>query len=92
MSGRLTRQRRDIEKLVTFQPMVGTIDQKNVVYLARGANYVGSAPDVNEAEKIEWIPLSDVQGYIQEGSIVGAGSVSGLLSVLLLKAQGRLRG
>ncbi|MEU4244884.1 NUDIX hydrolase [Actinoplanes sp. NPDC026619] len=81
---------RNIEELVTFQPMVGTVDQENVVFLARGADHTGSAPDINEAERIGWIPLADVQGLMESGSIVGAGSISGLLAVLLLKATGKL--
>lgn len=81
---------RAIEPLVTFQPMVGTIDQTNIVYLARGADHVGTAPDINEAERVEWIPLEDIERLIHSGEIIGAGSVSGLLAVLLVKARGKL--
>jgi 8-oxo-dGTP pyrophosphatase MutT (NUDIX family) len=81
---------RAIERLVQFQPMVGTIDQENVIYIARGADYTGAAPDANEAERVEWIPLTQIQQLMSDGEIIGAGSVSGLLSVLLLKAEGRL--
>jgi 8-oxo-dGTP pyrophosphatase MutT (NUDIX family) len=81
---------RSMQQLVAFQPMVGTIDQPNVVFLARGADYAGTAPDINEAERIGWIPLSEVQEHIESGAIVGAGSVSGLFAVLLLKATGKL--
>jgi 8-oxo-dGTP pyrophosphatase MutT (NUDIX family) len=81
---------RSMQELINFQPMVGTIDQENVVYLARGADYTGSAPDINEAERIGWIPLAEIPQHIDDGTIVGAGSVSGLLSVLLLKATGKL--
>jgi 8-oxo-dGTP pyrophosphatase MutT (NUDIX family) len=80
---------RTMEKLVTFQPMVGTIDQENVIYLARGADPTGAAPDINEAERVAWIPLSEIQEHMTNGTIVGAGSVSGLLAVLLLKASGK---
>ncbi|GAA1646708.1 NUDIX hydrolase [Catellatospora bangladeshensis] len=81
---------RTLEPLVTFQPMVGTIDQTNLVYLGRGADHIGTAPDVNEAERVEWIPLDDIERRIRLGEIVGAGSVAGLLAVLLLRAQGKL--
>lgn len=81
---------RSLEKLVVFQPMVGTIDQENVVYLARGADFTGAAPDVNEAERVGWIPMAEVQRHIDDGTIIGAGSVSGLLAVLLRKASGKL--
>src|SRR4051794_25835043 len=81
---------RSIEKLISFQPMVGTIDQENIVYLARGADFTGAAPDVNEAERLGWIPLDEIQQHIDNGTIVGAGSVSGLLALLLRKATGKL--
>lgn len=81
---------RSLEPLVTFQPMVGTVDQTNLVYLGRGADHIGTAPDINEAERVEWIPLDDVERRMRLGEIVGAGSVSGLLAVLLLRAQGKL--
>jgi 8-oxo-dGTP pyrophosphatase MutT (NUDIX family) len=81
---------RTMEPLLTFQPMVGTIEQTNTVYLSRGADNTGSAPDINEAAQVGWIPLAEVQQRIADGGIVGAGSVSGLLSVLLAKAAGQL--
>jgi 8-oxo-dGTP pyrophosphatase MutT (NUDIX family) len=81
---------RSIEPLITFQPMVGTIDQPNIVYLARGADPTGAAPDINETERLGWVPLSEVHERIAAGEIVGAGSVAGLLSVLLARADGRI--
>lgn len=79
---------RSVEKLFTLQPMVGTVDQPNMVYLGRGADHTGTAPDVNEAARVAWIPLSEVRQRIDNGEIVGAGSVSALLAVLLAKATG----
>ena len=79
-----------MEALVKFQPMVGTIDQPNIVYLARGAEPTGAAPDINETDAVDWIPLGEVRDRIDAGQIVGAGSVSGLLAVLLRKAEGTL--
>ncbi len=81
---------RAMESLVQLQPMVGTIDQLNIVYLARGADYAGTEPDINEAETIEWIPLGSIKALIDSGQIVGAGSISGLLALLLLDATGEL--
>jgi 8-oxo-dGTP pyrophosphatase MutT (NUDIX family) len=81
---------RRMETLLSFQPMVGTVDQPNIVYLGRGADFTGSAPDVNEAERIGWIPLNEIQQRINEGEIVGAGSIAGLLAVLLAQATGKL--
>jgi 8-oxo-dGTP pyrophosphatase MutT (NUDIX family) len=83
---------RALEALVTFQPMIGTVDQTNIVYLSRGADHIGTAPDINEAERVEWIALQDIERLIREGEIVGAGSVAGLLALLLLGARAKLPG
>jgi 8-oxo-dGTP pyrophosphatase MutT (NUDIX family) len=81
---------RTMEPLFTFQPMVGTIDQPNLVYLAHGAEDTGAQPDINEAERIGWIPLIEVRDRIAAGEIVGAGSITGLYAVLLAQASGEL--
>ena len=78
---------RSVEHLLSFQPMVGTADSENLVFLARGADDTGTAPDINEASRVAWIPLDDALGYIQTGEIVGSASVVGLLKVKLLREQ-----
>jgi 8-oxo-dGDP phosphatase len=62
--------------------MVSTIDSENVIFLAREAEYVGEAQDVNEAERIAWIELDDVMPMIERGAIVGSSSVVALVAVL----------
>jgi 8-oxo-dGTP pyrophosphatase MutT (NUDIX family) len=81
---------RSMEPLITFQPAVGTIDQPNMVFLARGADHTGQAPDINETAKVGWVPLDQAHDEIVKGTIVGAGSVTGVLAVLLAKANGQL--
>ncbi|HEY3003827.1 MAG TPA: NUDIX domain-containing protein [Kribbellaceae bacterium] len=71
-----------LERLLSFQPMVSTIDSENVIFLAREAEYVGEAQDVNEAERIAWIELDDVMPMIERGAIVGSSSVVALVAVL----------
>jgi 8-oxo-dGTP pyrophosphatase MutT (NUDIX family) len=68
--------------LVTCQPIVGSADAANLLFVSRGAEYVGHPPDINEAERIEWIPLSSVRDLIAKGEIVGSSSIIGLLMVL----------
>jgi 8-oxo-dGTP pyrophosphatase MutT (NUDIX family) len=79
---------RNMRELVSFQPAVGTIDQQNLVFLARGADPTGQAPDINETAKVGWVPLSEAYGRIVAGEIVGAGSVAGVLATLLAKSNG----
>jgi 8-oxo-dGTP pyrophosphatase MutT (NUDIX family) len=80
---------RTMTPLLTYQPMVGTIDQPNRLFLARGADHFGAVPDVNEAARVDWIPLHHAKQLIADGKIIGAGSITGLLAVLLDHAQGR---
>ncbi|MGH3646296.1 MAG: NUDIX hydrolase [Micromonosporaceae bacterium] len=65
--------------LMSIQPMVGTADAENLIYVAEGAEHVGDPPDVNEAERIEWIPLDRLHDLIRSGEIVGAATVAGVL-------------
>ena len=82
---------RSIEPLVSFQPMVGTADAENLLFLAMGAEYVGTPADINEAERIGWIPLDDVLDLVARGEIVGAASIVGVLDVLVRRQRGELK-
>jgi hypothetical protein len=62
-----------------------------MLFLARGADYVGVPEDINEAERIGWIPLDKVLEYITRGEIVGAASVVGVLDVLARRQRGELK-
>jgi 8-oxo-dGTP pyrophosphatase MutT (NUDIX family) len=81
---------RSVEPLVSFQPMVGTADAENLLFLSHGADYTGAPADVNEAERVGWVPLADALGMIERGEIVGSGTVIGLLSVLALRRRGEV--
>ena len=72
----------DVEPLGSLQPMVGSADAENLLYVARRSEYVGAPTDINEAERVAWIPLDSVRERIAMGEIVGAASQVGLLHVL----------
>jgi 8-oxo-dGTP pyrophosphatase MutT (NUDIX family) len=76
---------RQIEHVLTFQPMIGNADFPQDVYLARGADKVGE-PEIDEAERVQWVPLVDTPQMIARGQIVGAATVIGLQHALLLAA------
>jgi 8-oxo-dGTP pyrophosphatase MutT (NUDIX family) len=83
------RPRTPLKPLIDFQPMVGTIDSENLVYLAEGAEYRGDPEDINEAARVAWIPLETVRERIAAGEIVGSGTIIGLQAVLLDRHTGR---
>jgi 8-oxo-dGTP pyrophosphatase MutT (NUDIX family) len=74
---------RRIEYLLTFQPMAGTADSAFELYLARGADRVGT-PDPNETEAVSWIPLAEIPRLIATGEINGAATIIGIQQVLLM--------
>ncbi|MER7454696.1 NUDIX hydrolase [Nocardia beijingensis] len=75
-----------MEHLVTYQPAIGTLDQPQEIYLARGACLTDTQPDINEAEEIRWIALEEAERMIGRGEIVGAATVVAVYRALSLPA------
>ncbi|ADB30722.1 NUDIX hydrolase [Kribbella flavida DSM 17836] len=73
---------RDLRPLVALQPNVGMADAENLTFVALGADHVGPPSDVNEAERVAWIPLDSVKDRMAKGEIVGAASQVALLHIL----------
>jgi 8-oxo-dGTP pyrophosphatase MutT (NUDIX family) len=76
---------RSVRPLTAFQPITGTADFENLIFLAEGAEDTGKAADINEAARVEWIPLPSVRGLIANGKIIGAAAQIGLLHVLAFR-------
>lgn len=74
-----------VKLLATFQPLAGTADFENFVYLAEALEDTGGRPDINEAERVEWIPLASALERMVKGEIIGAGAQLGLLHVARLR-------
>ena len=81
---------RTMQFLCSFQPMVGTADAENLLYLARGADDTGATPDINEAQELRWIPLNEAVKRIASGEIVGAASVVGITQTKMIRDAERL--
>lgn len=43
---------------------------------------------MNESDRIEWIPISEIRGMIDRREVVSSGSLVGLLYLLLDEATG----
>lgn len=68
-----------VQLLARFQPLAGSMDMENLIYLAEGLEPSGSTPDINEAERVEWVPLASLSSLIAKGDVLGAGAQMGLL-------------
>ena len=73
---------RKMTLLTRFQPLVGSADFENLLFLGEGAEATGAPVDINEAARVEWITLDSVRDRIARGEIIGAGTQIGLLHIL----------
>lgn len=71
-----------LELLMTYQPIIGSGDCPQDLYVARGAEPTGEVPDINEAADVRWVPVSDVPAMIATGEVVGAATVIAALQLL----------
>ncbi|MGC4826924.1 NUDIX hydrolase [Micromonospora arida] len=79
-----------VEPMLSFQPWVATADAENLLFLAREATHIGSPMDVNEAERVVWMPLTEARDLVSRGEIVGSGTVIAVLELVARKARGEL--
>jgi 8-oxo-dGDP phosphatase len=76
---------RDMEYVLSCQPMIGNADYPQDLYLARGAEQV-STPEVDETAEVRWVQLDEAVTMITKGEIVGAITVIGVQHALLRRA------
>lgn len=73
-----------LEHLVTFEPMIGMVDNPHHVYLARAAEQIGEPTETTEMQRMAWIPLADVPALISSGQVLNSGTLVALLHVLAI--------
>lgn len=77
-----------VKPLVYAQPANGITDSEHFVFRAEAASYAGPPTELNESDRIEWIPISEIRGMIDRREVVSSGSLVGLLYLLLDDATG----
>jgi len=78
-----------VERLVTFQPMVGSADSANHVYAAFECELTDGELDINEAVEVRWVPLDEAVQLVKSGEIVGAASVVAISELVAREAKRR---
>jgi 8-oxo-dGTP pyrophosphatase MutT (NUDIX family) len=76
---------RSVEFLLTFQPVIGSADAPQDIYVARGADLVGE-PEIDEAEAVRWVPVDEARKMIERGEILGAATVIGVMHAVAERA------
>ena len=77
-----------VEPLITFQPMVSSVDSEQFAYVGREPERIGEPTVVNEeVARMEWVPLASVPGLIAAGDIWESGALVMLMQVLLQEGK-----
>ncbi|OJF13083.1 NUDIX domain-containing protein [Couchioplanes caeruleus] len=71
-----------LTRIATFEPMIGMVDSPHEVFAGTGATYVGEPTEIEEAGRIEWVPLAKVRDMMARGELAGSGTLVALLHVL----------
>lgn len=81
-----------LRPLVYGHPANGITDSEHFLFRADGAEYVGPPTELNESDRIEWIPLSEIRGMIDRREIVSSASLLGIMYTLLDMSPTEFRG
>jgi 8-oxo-dGTP pyrophosphatase MutT (NUDIX family) len=76
---------RNVNFVLSTQPLIGNADYPQDLYLATGAELTGER-EADEAAEVRWVPLADALAMISSGEILGAMTVIGVQHVLLRRA------
>ncbi|WP_248962025.1 NUDIX hydrolase [Sphaerisporangium perillae] len=71
-----------LRPLVKVQPTNGISDSVHHIFHADSATYIDQPTEGWEAERVEWVPLSDVPRLVGKGDIVSGTSMAALLYAL----------
>ncbi|MEU7835398.1 MULTISPECIES: NUDIX hydrolase [unclassified Nonomuraea] len=72
-----------LRPLLYTQPSNGISDSAQHVFRADGARHIGPPAEPWEAERIEWVPLTDVRRLIDKRGIVCGTTMNALLYLLI---------
>ncbi len=64
--------------------MVGMVDSEHYVFVGREPEKIGEATEVNEVERMEWVPLPSVRALIKSGDVWNSGTLVALMGLLTL--------
>jgi 8-oxo-dGTP pyrophosphatase MutT (NUDIX family) len=81
---------REPKFLLSYQPMVGSADAPQDIYVSHGAERIGD-PEIDEAEVVRWVPIAEAQAMVARGEIIGAATVIGVMHAVAEQAVGSPR-
>jgi ADP-ribose pyrophosphatase len=76
----------DPTHLASFEPMPGMMTAQTDVFMWQGAEHVGDPTDTEEAGRLEWVPLSRLRTLLEDGQLLGGGTIIAVQAFLLSRA------
>jgi len=70
----------ELEKLISLEPLPGTVTASMDVYLWREFERVDEPTDAEEVGRVEWVPLAQVTELAARGELLGSGTLVALLN------------
>jgi 8-oxo-dGTP pyrophosphatase MutT (NUDIX family) len=71
-----------LSHLASYHPTNGLSDQRFDLFLAAGATLFGDPSDPGEAERVEWVPVTEVRELVRRGEVADGLSLTALLFAL----------
>ena len=71
-----------LRPLVAYEPTSGLSDQRYHLFAAEGARQIGEPTDIDEAERVEWLPVERVREEVAAGHVQNGLSLTALLWAL----------
>ena len=71
-----------LKPLLRVEPSPGLSDSAHSIYLADGADHIGSPEDDFESDRISWVPLASVPALTGRGQITSGTTLAALLYVI----------
>lgn len=70
--------------IAEFEPVIGMVRARHYIYAATSYEVVGEPTELNEMERLEWVPLAEVPERIRKGEVQSSGTLVALLRVLAM--------
>ena len=77
----------ELEHVVTFEPMIGTVSSPHHVFVARGVEKVAEPTEVNESQRTAWIPLKQIPELVARGEVANSGALVAVFYLLATDEQ-----
>jgi 8-oxo-dGTP pyrophosphatase MutT (NUDIX family) len=71
-----------LRHLIRVQPTPGLSTSEHHIFRADEATYIGEAVDKSEAERVAWVPLSELRARIEKEEITSGTTIAALLYLL----------